>query len=166
MTWQLSGGMRRRCARQFLARPQSHRFAPFPHASLSIGVALCGASDIVFLDEPSTGLDPVSRANIWRIVARAAAKGTSILLTTHAFEEASALARRIAIMHAGELRAIDTVPSSSPCVVVVWVELTCCCSQVAGLVRTAGKRLVLRITFEPSHVDAARAAGALSCLRL
>ena len=76
---------------------------------LSLGVSLSGGSRFVLLDEPTTGLDPVSRANIWRIVERAKRRRRSLLLTTHAFEEAERLADTVAIMHKGRLRAHGTV---------------------------------------------------------
>ena len=93
-----------------------------------------GQSSIVFLDEPSTGLDIVSRANVWQIIERVGvSRGTSMLLTTHSFDEATRLADRIAIMHKGDLRACDTIDN---------------------LIATAGRHYALRVSFEPADGDA------------
>jgi ABC-2 type transport system ATP-binding protein len=83
----LSGGMARRLmlARALLARPA-----------------------VVFLDEPTAGLDPQSRLVLWEMVEQLHAEGETILLTTHYMEEAERLAERVAIMDRGRLLALDT----------------------------------------------------------
>ena len=83
----LSGGMARRVmlARALLARPA-----------------------VVFLDEPTAGLDPQSRLVLWEMVEQLHAEGETILLTTHYMEEAERLAERVAIMDRGRLLALDT----------------------------------------------------------
>ena len=68
---------------------------------LDIALAIMGRPEILILDEPTTGLDPESRRNIWTLMESFVAQGTSLLLTTHYLEEAERLADRIAIMHAG-----------------------------------------------------------------
>lgn len=83
----LSGGMRRR---------------------LSIGIALLGNPRIVFLDEPTTGLDPETRRHIHRIISAQQAPNRAMVITTHSMEEADALCSRIAIMAKGKLRAVGT----------------------------------------------------------
>jgi ABC-2 type transport system ATP-binding protein len=77
-----SGGMRRR---------------------LDIAMSLIGNPPIIFLDEPTTGLDPQSRLEVWDTVRGLAAQGTTVLLTTQYLEEAEQLADRIAILHEGTI---------------------------------------------------------------
>jgi ABC-2 type transport system ATP-binding protein len=77
-----SGGMRRR---------------------LDIAMSLIGSPEIVFLDEPTTGLDPQARLEVWDAVRELAAGGTTILLTTQYLDEAEQLADRIAILHHGRI---------------------------------------------------------------
>ncbi|MGW4645379.1 ABC transporter ATP-binding protein [Kitasatospora sp. NPDC004289] len=85
---QLSGGERRR---------------------LDLALALLGSPEVLFLDEPSTGLDPEARAGVWRLVRELRAQGTTVLLTTHYLEEAEELADRLAIMHTGRIVTRGTV---------------------------------------------------------
>jgi len=77
-----SGGMRRR---------------------LDIAMSLVGDPPVLFLDEPTTGLDPQSRIEVWRTVRELAGKGTTVLLTTQYLDEAEQLADRIAILHQGRI---------------------------------------------------------------
>jgi len=70
---------------------------------LSVACALAGAPDLLFLDEPTTGLDPQSRRALWDVCETFKAAGGTILLTTHFMDEAERLADRIAIMDAGEI---------------------------------------------------------------
>jgi ABC-2 type transport system ATP-binding protein len=77
-----SGGMRRR---------------------LDIAMSLIGDPAVVFLDEPTTGLDPQARIEVWRTVRELAASGTTVLLTTQYLDEAEHLADRIAILHGGRI---------------------------------------------------------------
>ena len=83
-----SGGMRRR---------------------LDIAMSMVGQSPVVFLDEPTTGLDPQNRLAMWEIVKSMAASGTTVLLTTQYLDEAEHLADRIAILHEGVIIADGTV---------------------------------------------------------
>ena len=83
-----SGGMRRR---------------------LDIAMSLIGDPKIVFLDEPTTGLDPQARIEVWDAVRRLAASGTTVLLTTQYLDEAEQLADRIAILHEGRIIADGTM---------------------------------------------------------
>jgi len=83
-----SGGMRRR---------------------LDIAMSLIGDPPIVFLDEPTTGLDPQARLDVWDAVRELAAGGTTVLLTTQTLDEAEALAHRIAILHQGRIIADGTL---------------------------------------------------------
>jgi ABC-2 type transport system ATP-binding protein len=83
-----SGGMRRR---------------------LDIALSLVGKPQIIFLDEPTTGLDPEARIEVWKIVKELADGGTTVLLTTQYLEEAEQLADRIAILHEGKIIASGTL---------------------------------------------------------
>ncbi|KAL3145244.1 hypothetical protein ABBQ32_000989 [Trebouxia sp. C0010 RCD-2024] len=74
---------------------------------LSVACALLGDPHIVFLDEPTTGMDPISRRHVWDIIESAKA-GRAIVLTTHSMEEADVLGDRIAIMARGRLRCIGS----------------------------------------------------------
>ncbi|MEU4804745.1 ABC transporter ATP-binding protein [Actinosynnema sp. NPDC023587] len=79
---QLSGGERRR---------------------LDLVLAVSGRPELLFLDEPTTGLDPESRQRTWEVVRGLLAEGTTVVLTTHYLEEAESLAHRLAILHRGEV---------------------------------------------------------------
>ncbi|MBP2059825.1 ABC-2 type transport system ATP-binding protein [Streptomyces iranensis] len=79
---QLSGGERRR---------------------LDLALALLGRPEVLFLDEPTTGLDAQSRHETWELIRELKEQGTTVLLTTHYLEEAEQLADRLAIMHAGRI---------------------------------------------------------------
>ena len=75
---------------------------------VALGCALVGKPDLLFLDEPTTGLDPRARRAIWGVVERFRAEGGTVLITTHYMEEATALCDRIAIMDHGQIIALDT----------------------------------------------------------
>ena len=72
-----------------------------------VGVALSLVNDpeIVFLDEPTTGLDPKARREVWQVIANLRNKGKTVFLTTHYMEEAEHLADHIAIIHKGKIIA-------------------------------------------------------------
>jgi ABC-2 type transport system ATP-binding protein len=82
-----SGGMRRR---------------------LDLAISLLSSPPVVFLDEPTTGLDPRSRAQMWHVVRGLAERGTTILLTTQYLEEADQLAHRVSVLNHGEIVATGT----------------------------------------------------------
>jgi ABC-2 type transport system ATP-binding protein len=75
---------------------------------LSLACALVGDPELVFLDEPTTGLDPQSRLQAWDIVLGLKARGRTVLLTTHYMEEASRLCDRVAIVDQGKVIALGT----------------------------------------------------------
>jgi len=75
---------------------------------LSLGCALVGDPELVFLDEPTTGLDPQSRLSTWSIVEELRARGRTIVLTTHYMEEAARLCDRVGIVDHGRLIALGT----------------------------------------------------------
>jgi len=72
---------------------------------LSVACALAGSPDLLFLDEPTTGLDPQSRLALWALIATFQERGGTVLLTTHYMEEAARLCDRVAIMDHGRLIA-------------------------------------------------------------
>ncbi|MEU3597373.1 ATP-binding cassette domain-containing protein [Streptomyces sp. NPDC006798] len=72
---------------------------------LDIAMTLMGGPRIIFLDEPTTGLDPRSRHNVWSIVRALVAEGVTVLLTTQYLEEADELADRVAVLHHGRIAA-------------------------------------------------------------
>lgn len=75
---------------------------------LAIACALTGSPDLLFLDEPTTGLDPQARLKLWDIVEQFRASGGSVVLTTHYMEEAARLCDRVAIMDHGRVIALGT----------------------------------------------------------
>ena len=83
-----SGGMRRR---------------------LDIAMSLLGTPPVIFLDEPTAGLDPQARIEVWQAVKELAGHGTTVLLTTQYLDEAEQLADRIAILHEGRIRVNGTL---------------------------------------------------------
>lgn len=74
----------------------------------SIASALVNNPKVLFLDEPTTGLDPQARRNLWELIEQIKAKGITVVLTTHYMDEAELLCDRIAIMDEGKIMTIDT----------------------------------------------------------
>ncbi|WP_344975989.1 ABC transporter ATP-binding protein [Streptosporangium fragile] len=85
---QLSGGQKRR---------------------LDLALAVLSRPEVLFLDEPTTGMDPEARRDTWKVIEDLRAAGTTVLLTTHYLEEAERLATRLAIMHEGRIHVHGTV---------------------------------------------------------
>jgi ABC-2 type transport system ATP-binding protein len=75
---------------------------------LSIAAALVHSPLLFFLDEPTTGLDPQARRNLWDLIRSIRDKGVTVILTTHYLEEAELLCDRVAIMDKGKIIALDT----------------------------------------------------------
>jgi ABC-2 type transport system ATP-binding protein len=75
---------------------------------LSLACALVGRPEVVFLDEPTAGMDPHARATTWRLVREIRGRGVTVLLTTHAMDEAEQLCDRVAIVAGGKLAALGT----------------------------------------------------------
>ncbi len=116
-----SGGMRRR---------------------LDIAMSLIGDPPVIFLDEPTTGLDPESRLEVWRSITDLAGKGTTVLLTTQYLDEAEQLADRIAILHDGRIIANGTLAELKqllPPATVEYVEKQPTLEEVFLAVVGAGK---------------------------
>ncbi len=78
---------------------------------LDVGLGIIGNPDLLFLDEPTTGLDPSGRRDTWELIRRLAGAGTTVLLTTHYMDEVEALADRVAVLFGQEIVASGT-PSS------------------------------------------------------
>lgn len=74
----------------------------------SIATTLINSPKIIFLDEPTTGLDPQARRNLWELIREIRAKGTTVIITTHYMDEAEILCDRIAIIDSGKIIAMDT----------------------------------------------------------
>jgi ABC-2 type transport system ATP-binding protein len=112
----LSGRDSRKLADELLEQFHLGRWAKAPVLALSGGMAqrlmvaraILHRPAILFLDEPTAGLDPQSRIALWEILGRLHAEGQTILLTTHYMEEADQLCDRVAIMDHGRILALDT----------------------------------------------------------
>ncbi|HVM88176.1 MAG TPA: ABC transporter ATP-binding protein [Puia sp.] len=74
----------------------------------SIATTLINKPKIIFLDEPTTGLDPQARRNLWDLIKDIRAKGTTVIITTHYMDEAEVLCDRVAIIDSGKIIAMDT----------------------------------------------------------
>ena len=75
---------------------------------LNVAIALIGNLTVVFLDEPSSGMDPKAMNFMWEVINKVMTRGTSIFLTTHSMEESEALSDQVAIMVNGTFRCIGT----------------------------------------------------------
>ncbi|WP_376772024.1 ABC transporter ATP-binding protein [Thermocatellispora tengchongensis] len=109
---QLSGGQKRR---------------------LDLALAVVSRPEVLFLDEPTTGMDPEARRDTWTVIGSLKAAGTTILLTTHYLEEAERLADHLAIMHRGEIHSAGTVDE---------------------VVADAGDRITFRLPVQPETLRA------------
>jgi ABC-2 type transport system ATP-binding protein len=128
-----SGGMRRR---------------------LDLAASLAGHPSVIFLDEPTTGLDPQSRLTTWRAIADLAADGVTVFLTTQYLEEADRLADQIAVLNGGLLVAAGTAAELKRRVAAQRLDLTC---STAGAFEQVSRLLAGRVV----HLDpAARTVGA------
>jgi ABC-2 type transport system ATP-binding protein len=98
-----------------------------------LALAICGNPDLLFLDEPTTGLDVVSRRGVWEQIRNFTQQGRTIVLTTHHLEEADALANRVVVIHHGTIIA-DGTPS-----------------EVKA--KTSGRRIRLVTKLEPAWIE-------------
>jgi ABC-2 type transport system ATP-binding protein len=90
------------------ARQKQEKLSGGQRQRLSIAVALVNEPRVLFLDEPTTGLDPQARRNLWELIRAIRERGTTVFLTTHYLDEAEALCDRVAIMDAGRIVALDS----------------------------------------------------------
>ena len=111
---------------------------------LAVGCALVSDPEVLFLDEPTTGLDPAARRSLWEVIRRFQAQGRTVVLTTHYMDEAERLCDRIAIVDRGRVAALGTP---------------------AELVARVGGEEVIEIVTEPPLEPEvlAEAAGATEC---
>jgi ABC-2 type transport system ATP-binding protein len=89
------------------ARTQVAKLSGGQKQRFSIAAALVNEPVVLFLDEPTTGLDPQSRRHLWGVIKRIRSEGKTIVLTTHYMEEAEELCDRVAIMDQGKIIALD-----------------------------------------------------------
>lgn len=75
---------------------------------LSTAISIIGSPSVIYLDEPTTGIDPAARRQLWNMVCRIRDSGKSIVLTSHSMEECEALCTRLAIMVNGEFKCIGS----------------------------------------------------------
>ncbi|MFD6099355.1 ABC transporter ATP-binding protein [Nocardiopsis flavescens] len=120
---QLSGGQKRR---------------------LILAQALVARPEVLYLDEPTTGMDPEARHTTWRIISDLKRQGVAVLLTTHYLEEAERLADRLAIMHRGEIRVEGTLE---------------------GVLASWGDRITFRLPEEVGTDDLPKPPGAESAVQ-
>jgi ABC-type multidrug transport system, ATPase component len=90
------------------ADDKSRRYSGGMKRRLMIGMALLHKPKMLFLDEPTVGLDPQVRRKMWDLIRKMNESGMTVLLTTHYIEEADQLCRRVAIMNRGRIIAVDT----------------------------------------------------------
>ncbi len=91
------------CMLQNIKKSLNNKISGGQRQRLLLGLALLNDPELIFLDEPSTGLDPQARKHIWEIIRNMNKKGKAIILTTHYMEEAQSLCDTIAIMDSGRI---------------------------------------------------------------
>lgn len=97
-----------RCQLDELAEQDTHKLSGGQRQRLLLAIALINDPQLLFLDEPTTGLDPQARLNFWKLVEQIKASGKTVLLTTHYMDEAHYLCDEIGIVDQGQLIARDT----------------------------------------------------------
>ncbi|WP_019930239.1 ATP-binding cassette domain-containing protein [Nocardia sp. BMG111209] len=130
----LAGLSRRRCRE--LSGGQRRR--------VDIALGLVHRPGLIYLDEPSTGLDPQSRANLWDHIRRLRDEGTTIVLTTHYLEEADALCDRILVMDHGEIVVAGTPDELKQRIAGDVISLVVADDRAEEVLRVAGTVLELR----------------------
>ena len=111
---------------------------------LAVACALVSRPELLFLDEPTTGLDPQSRRQLWEVIGRFRAAGGTVLLTTHYMEEAERLCDRVAIMDHGKVIALGTPRS---------LIASLGAEHVVEFASKAGVRSVVLFHHDPYHAD-------------
>ena len=134
---------------------------------IMIARALMHAPEVLFLDEPSTGLDPAARLFVWDRIRDLRARGVTIVLTTHDMDEAAALADRVGIMDHGQLLALDTpdaltrgLPGSQTLDVTASVDAHDSAMFLNELARLSGVERVERLDDVPAGSPPAAPPGA------
>jgi ABC-type multidrug transport system ATPase subunit len=100
---------------------------------VQFAIAICGCPELLFLDEPTVGLDVQARAAMWQAIRGLVARGCSVVLTTHYLEEAESLADRVTVLAAGRLIASGTVAEIRS--IVSRKQIRCSCDLSATVVR-------------------------------
>jgi ABC-2 type transport system ATP-binding protein len=90
------------------AKSQAKELSGGQRQRLSIAIGLVNDPRILFLDEPTTGLDPQARRNLWDLIEQIKAKGKTVVITTHYMDEAEVLCDRVAIMDGGKIISLDS----------------------------------------------------------
>ncbi len=90
------------------AKNKSKELSGGQRQRFSIATTLINKPKIIFLDEPTTGLDPQARRNLWELIKEIRSKGTTVIITTHYMDEAEQLCDRIAIMDEGKIIKLDS----------------------------------------------------------
>jgi ABC-2 type transport system ATP-binding protein len=106
---QIAGGLLARFQLTAAANRRVSTYSGGMRRRLDIAMSLAGNPPVIFLDEPTAGLDPQARIEVWQAVRELAGRGTTVLLTTQYLDEAERLADRIAILHQGRIIASGTL---------------------------------------------------------
>jgi len=96
------------CSLQDILKQDNRKLSGGQRQRMLLALAIIPQPELVFLDEPTTGLDPQARRNFWDLIEKIKRKNTTVLLTTHYMEEAQLLCDRIAIMDRGQVLECDT----------------------------------------------------------
>jgi ABC-2 type transport system ATP-binding protein len=96
------------CSLEDIINRDNRKLSGGQRQRLLLALAIVPNPEIVFLDEPTTGLDPQARRNFWELIRRIRAEGTTVVLTTHYMDEAQLLCDQVAIMDHGRLLELDT----------------------------------------------------------
>lgn len=96
------------CSLQDILKQDNRKLSGGQRQRMLLALAIIPQPELVFLDEPTTGLDPQARRNFWELIERIKQKNTTVLLTTHYMEEAQILCDRLAIMDRGKVLECDT----------------------------------------------------------
>ena len=116
---------------------------------LDLGASLVGGPRLLLLDEPTTGLDPVSRREVWEAVRGLAASGTDILLTTHYLDEANELADQVVVIDHGRVIAAGTLSELKASIGRDVIDVTVSESGLAGAVG----QILERVTMNPARLE-------------
>ncbi len=130
----------------------------------TIAAALVNDPEVVFLDEPTTGLDPQARRNLWDFIQSIHHEGRTIVLTTHYMEEAQLLCQRVAIMDRGKIIALDT-PNNLVRALPVPYEVKTMANDPLPLDTLAGLDAVKGVAFDADGVCRLRSADAVRTLQ-
>ena len=106
---QIADGLLKRFGLADAADKRTSTYSGGMKRKLDIAMSLVGSPAVIFLDEPTTGLDPEGRLEVWKTIKELSGSGVTILLTTQYLEEAEQLADRIAILHGGKIIADGTL---------------------------------------------------------